>query len=46
MATVWITYAWEDNKEGDVDFAAQELLRSGLQVKLEKIRVRSCFLNS
>jgi len=36
MNSVWITYAWEDNKEGDVDFAAQELIRAGLDVKLDR----------
>ena len=36
MATIWLTYAWEDNKTGDVDFAAQELRRCGLTVKLDR----------
>ncbi|KKN71657.1 hypothetical protein LCGC14_0418850 [marine sediment metagenome] len=36
MATVWLTYAWEDNKQGDVDFTAQELQRYGLTVKLDR----------
>ena len=36
MATVWLTYAWEDNKQGDVYFAAQELQRCGLTVKLDR----------
>jgi len=36
MATIWITYAWNDNSGGDVDFAAQELTRSGLTVKLDR----------
>jgi hypothetical protein len=36
MATIWITYAWDDNKEKDVDFVAQELGRSGLTVKLDR----------
>jgi hypothetical protein len=36
MATIWITYAWVDNEHGDVDFVAQELSRSGLQVKLDR----------
>ena len=34
--SVWITYAWEDNKDGDVDFTAQELIRAGLEVKLDR----------
>jgi hypothetical protein len=36
MATVWITYAWDDNKDSDVDFIAQELTRTGLVVKLDR----------
>lgn len=36
MARVWITYAWVDNEHGDVDFVAQELESSGLEVKLDR----------
>ncbi len=36
MATVWITYAWTDNRHNDVDFIAQELGRVGLTVKLDR----------
>ena len=36
MATVWLTYAWNDNKDADVDFVAQELQRMGLAVKLDR----------
>jgi hypothetical protein len=36
MATIWITYAWDGNSEGDVDFAAQELRRTGLKVGLDR----------
>jgi len=35
MNSIWITYAWDDNKDGDVDFAAQEL-GTGLDVKLDR----------
>lgn len=41
MATLWISYAWADNKDGDVDFAAQELGRMGLKVKLDRWTVRA-----
>lgn len=34
--SVWLTYAWDDNTSGDVDFAAQELQRAGLEVKLDR----------
>lgn len=36
MANIWITYAWEDNKDGDIDFIAQELESAGLNVKLDR----------
>jgi hypothetical protein len=36
MATIWITYAWDDNTYGDVDFVAQELGRASLTVKLDR----------
>ena len=36
MATAWLTYAWADNDDDDVDFAAQELVRAGVQVKLDR----------
>jgi len=36
MSSVWITYAWDDNKDRDVDFAAQELIGVGLEVKLDR----------
>lgn len=36
MATAWLTYAWADNKDSDVDFIAQELMNAGLQVKLDR----------
>lgn len=34
--SIWLTYAWEDNVNGDVDFVAQELTRAGLNVKLDR----------
>jgi hypothetical protein len=36
VATVWITYAWADNRSGDVDFVAQELEVAGVKVKLDR----------
>lgn len=36
MATIWLTYAWADNSDQDVDFVAQELVRAGLQVKMDR----------
>lgn len=34
--SVWITYAWDNNADGDVEFVAQELIRKGLDVKLDR----------
>jgi hypothetical protein len=36
MAAAWITYAWKDNEQGDVDFIVQELVRAGLVMKLDR----------
>jgi hypothetical protein len=36
MHSIWITYDWDDNKDLDVDFCAQELSRAGLEVKLDR----------
>jgi len=41
MSTIWITYAWEDNKSQDVDFIAQELISAGLNVKLDRWNLRA-----
>jgi len=40
-ATVWITYAWADNQDQDVDFIAQELQRVGLEVKLDRWNIKA-----
>ena len=32
---IWLTYAWDDNKHGDVDFVAQELSKA-ITVKLDR----------
>jgi len=41
MASVWITYSWEDNEDGDVDFIAQELQNEGLKVKLDRWNIQA-----
>ncbi len=41
MSTVWITYAWDDNALGDVNFIEQELVRVGVQVKLDHWKIRA-----
>lgn len=34
--TVWLTYAWEDNHEGDVDYVAQQMKSAGMEVRLDR----------
>lgn len=41
MATAWITYAWEDNKDRDVDFLAQELKQAGIEIKLDRWNIQA-----
>lgn len=36
MTTVWLTYAWNDNDRGDVDFIAQDLRDAGFHVCLDR----------
>ncbi len=36
MKTIWLTYAWADNSDGDIDYIAQELVRSGVSIKLDR----------
>lgn len=36
MATIWLTYAWDDNEQGDIDYIAQELETAGVTVKLDR----------
>ena len=33
MGTVWITFATEDNVDGDVDYLAQEISRGGMRTR-------------
>jgi hypothetical protein len=41
MKKVWLTYAWSDNKEQDVDFIAQEIQSYGLEVKLDRWQIQA-----
>ena len=36
MPTVWLTYAWDDNRARDVDYVAQELQSGEVKVKLDR----------
>jgi TIR domain len=37
MATVWITYAWADDEEGDFAYLVQELEAEGVEAKYDKV---------
>ena len=41
MATIWVTYDWDDNEVGDLDFIAQELGKTGLTVNLDRRKLRA-----
>lgn len=41
MASIWITYAWEDNEDGDVDYIAQELQNKELEVNLDRWNIKA-----
>jgi hypothetical protein len=34
---LWITYAWNDNKEGDFDYLVQELRRVGIVAEFDRV---------
>lgn len=36
MSTLWLTYSWKDNTANDVDFMAQEIKTTGVNVKLDR----------
>ncbi len=36
MVAIWLTYAWDDNKTGDVDYIARQLEEVGLDVRLDR----------
>lgn len=39
--TAWLTYAWGDNKAGDVDFLAQELTQAGVDIRLDRWNLKA-----
>jgi hypothetical protein len=41
MKKLWLTYAWDDNKNSDVDFVAQELQTADIAVRLDRWDVQS-----
>ncbi len=41
MPSIWITYAWDDNIQSDVDYVAQELGRFGVHVTRDLWNIRA-----
>ena len=41
MATIWITYAWADNENNDVDYVIQELRNYGVEVKIDRWSIQA-----
>lgn len=39
VKTLWLTYAWTDNEESDVDFVVQKLQSLGIDVRLDRTRI-------
>lgn len=39
MPKIWLTYAWVDNDDLDVDFARQELERAGAEVLIDRTHI-------
>lgn len=36
MSKLWLTYAWKDNEDADVDFVAQSVIKEGIDVGLDR----------
>jgi hypothetical protein len=41
VATIWLTYAWDDNRQGDVDYIIQELTNYGVAVNFDRRNIRA-----
>lgn len=41
MAKLWLTYAWVDNDDGDVDYVAQQLQAVGVEVQIDRQQIRA-----
>lgn len=39
MPTLWLTYAWKDNEQQDVDFVVQRLQEEGVTVRLDRTQL-------
>src|ERR1017187_1720093 len=41
VPTIWLTYAWDDNRAGDVNYVAQELGSDTVNMKLDQWSIRA-----
>lgn len=41
MKKIWLTYAWKDNEEEDVDFVVQQLKAEGLAVGFDRVQLQA-----
>ncbi len=39
MKKLWLTYAWKDNEDKDVDFIVQELSKTGIDVRFDRRQI-------
>jgi hypothetical protein len=39
MTKLWLTYAWKDNQDQDVDHVVQELQKVGLEVAFDRAHI-------
>jgi hypothetical protein len=39
MAKLWLTYAWKDNQDQDVDHVIEELKKVGLEVVFDRVHL-------
>lgn len=39
MAKIWLTYAWSDNDDQDVDWVIQDLIQAGVEVRFDRARL-------
>lgn len=41
MPKLWLTYAWKDNEDADVDFVIQSLERRGVEVQFDRVQLQT-----
>lgn len=41
MPKLWLTYAWKDNEDADVDFVIQSLEKRGIDVRFDRVQLQA-----